>query len=61
MSYGIKCSKLWRESSYKSPVTREKWRDATFDLWIRLDSATLKFYVKYKGEQVAYINAKYKE
>jgi hypothetical protein len=61
VSYGIKCSKLWRESSYKDPITGKKWRDATFNLLIQLDSAKLDFYVGYKGELVAYVNAKYKE
>jgi hypothetical protein len=61
VSYGIKCSKLWRESSYKDPSTGQKWRAATFDLWIHLDSATLEFFVQYKGELVAYTDAKYKE
>jgi hypothetical protein len=52
---------LWRESSYKDPITGKKWRDATFNLLIQLDSAKLDFYVGYKGELVAYVNAKYKE
>lgn len=61
VEYGIKCSKLWREPSYRSAATKEKWRDATFDLLIGLDSATLHFFVGYKGEAVAYTEAKYKE
>lgn len=61
VDYGIKCSKLWREASYRDPNTKEKWRDATFDLYIGLDNATLHFFVAYKGEPVAYTEAKYKE
>jgi hypothetical protein len=61
VEYGIKCSKLWREQSYRSAVTKEKWRDANFDFLIGLDSATLHFIVEYKGEPVAYTEAKYKE
>ncbi|KAF1830154.1 actin-like ATPase domain-containing protein [Decorospora gaudefroyi] len=61
VDYGIKCSKLWRETSYRDSTTKQKWRDATFDLFIGLDSATLHFFVLYKGEAVAYTEAKYKE
>ncbi|KAH7125733.1 hypothetical protein B0J11DRAFT_506551 [Dendryphion nanum] len=61
VNYGIKCSKLWQESSYRDPNTHQKWRSATFDLVIALDSATLHFIVKYKNEPVAYTEAKYKE
>ncbi|KAF2624867.1 actin-like ATPase domain-containing protein [Macroventuria anomochaeta] len=61
VEYGIKRSKLWQEPIYKSPLTGERWRDSTFDLWIRLDQTTLEFSVKYKDEKVAWTEAKYKE
>lgn len=60
VDYAIKCSKLYHESSYRDPLTREKWRDATFILYLGLDT-TLHFFVTYKGEPVAYTEAKYKE
>ncbi|KAF1995329.1 actin-like ATPase domain-containing protein, partial [Amniculicola lignicola CBS 123094] len=61
VTYGIKCSILWKESSYRDRATGEKWRDATFDLHVALDSATLHFIVMYKGDPVAHTEAKYKE
>ena len=61
VNYEINCSKLWREASYRDPNTKEKWRDAAFDLYIRLDSATLHFFVFYKVEAVAYTEVQYRE
>ncbi|KAL8798869.1 MAG: hypothetical protein Q9182_006325 [Xanthomendoza sp. 2 TL-2023] len=61
VTYGIDCNTLWMESSYKDPVTKQKWRDATFDLEIRLDSAMLHFTVSYRGNQVAYTQADYND
>ncbi|KAH7081489.1 hypothetical protein BKA63DRAFT_462626 [Paraphoma chrysanthemicola] len=61
VNYGIKCSKLSKESSYRDPDTGEKWRDAVFHLYVRLDAATLHFFVVYHGDPVAYTEAKYKE
>ncbi len=61
VQYGIDRSTLRLERSYRDPATNKKWRDATFDLVIMLDSATLRFMVNYKGERVAYTSAKYKE
>lgn len=61
VTYGIDCTTLWMEASYKDPVTKQKWRDATFDLEITLDSAILHFTVFYKGNQVAYTKADYKD
>jgi hypothetical protein len=61
INYGIKCGKLSRESSFKSPLTGEKWREAAFDLYIGLDDATLHFFVVYKDDPVGYTEAKYKE
>lgn len=61
VQYGIQCSKLWKESSYRDPNTDIKWRDATFDMKLKPDSAMLHFEVHYKGKQVAYTTADYKE
>ncbi|KAF2034234.1 actin-like ATPase domain-containing protein, partial [Setomelanomma holmii] len=61
VNYGIKCSKLSKESSYRDPDTGEKWRDAIFDLYVSLDAATLHFIVVYHGDPVAHTEAKYKE
>ena len=40
---------------------RTKYRTATFDLTVTLNSATLQWLVAYKDKQVAYTEAKYKE
>lgn len=61
VEFGIERSKLWLEKSFKDPATGQKWRSALFDFWIRLDQTKLDFYVKYKDEQVAVVEAKYKE
>ncbi|KAL9085631.1 MAG: hypothetical protein Q9165_007532 [Trypethelium subeluteriae] len=63
VEYGIDCSKLWMEPSYrgKTTETKGKWRDATFQLHIGLNSASLGFSVFYHGDPVAYTTAKYKE
>lgn len=46
VNYAIECTKLWvHGKSYKSPVTREKWRNANFDIFVQLGSATLEFVV----------------
>ena len=60
VNYGIEASKLWLEKSYRDNK-RTKWRDATFELRIILDSATLHFFVFYKDESVAYTEAQYKD
>jgi hypothetical protein len=49
------------EPSWKDSDTKEKYRSAFFDLTVALDSAVLHFSVNYKGEQVAYTEANYKE
>ncbi|KAL8743828.1 MAG: hypothetical protein Q9190_003853 [Brigantiaea leucoxantha] len=59
VEYGIDKSKPWMEKSYKNPLTKEKWRDATFTLQFEPGSASILFKVFYKGEQVAYTRAKY--
>ncbi|KAJ4292499.1 hypothetical protein N0V90_009161 [Kalmusia sp. IMI 367209] len=61
VNYGIDCSKLWHESSFKDPNSGEKWRHARFDLLVALESANLCFVVFYRGKPVAYTEAKYKE
>ncbi|KAF2200940.1 actin-like ATPase domain-containing protein [Delitschia confertaspora ATCC 74209] len=61
VQYGIDCTKLWLERSYRDPQTKQKWRDATFDLLVLLDSAKLHFLVAYKDEPVAYTDADYRE
>lgn len=61
VQYGIDCNKLWMESSYRDPITKQKWRDATFDLVLMLDTAALHFVVCYKNEPVAYTETDYKE
>ncbi|KAG9206733.1 hypothetical protein G6514_000018 [Epicoccum nigrum] len=59
--YGVEKAKLYLESSYKDPTTKEKWRDANFDMYVQLNAATLDFFIEYKDKRVAYTEAKYKE
>ena len=60
VEYGIERSKLWlEETSYKDPVTKKKWRDATFNLQFEPGSASITFSVYYKNQRVAYTTAKY--
>lgn len=61
VSYGIDKKQLYVLPSYKDPVTKEKWKDAFFDLYVKLNTGCLEFSVKYKGEQVAFTEANYKE
>jgi hypothetical protein len=61
VKYSISCPKLWKEKSYRNPTTKEKWRNATFDLAIWLGHASLKFLVQYKDDLKAVTEAKYKE
>jgi hypothetical protein len=61
VEYKIQRSKLWVERSFKDKSTRQKWRSALFDFYIRLENTTLEYFVMYKGEQVAHTEAKYKE
>lgn len=61
MNYGIDKTQLYVLPSYKDPVTKEKWKDAYFDLYVKLNTGCLEFSVKYKGEQVAFTEANYKE
>ena len=59
VEYGIEWFKLWLETSYKDPVTKKKWRDATFNLQFEPGSASITFSVYYKNQRVAYTRAKY--
>ena len=59
VEYGIERSKLWLETSYEDPVTKEKWRDATFNLQFEPGSASIAFSVYYRNQRVAYTRAKY--
>ncbi|KAL8790195.1 MAG: hypothetical protein Q9213_000726 [Squamulea squamosa] len=59
VTYGIDCTTLRKEASYRDPITKQKWRDIDFDLEIRLDSAMLNFAVFYKGNKVANTKANY--
>ena len=59
VDYGIERSKLWMETSYKNPITKKKWRDATFNLQFEPGSASITFSVYYKSQRVAYTRAKY--
>ncbi|KAJ4993517.1 Hsp70 family chaperone [Stagonosporopsis vannaccii] len=61
VEFGIQRSKLWQAPIYRSPLTNARWRDAVFDLWLRLDKATLEFSVEHREEKVAWTEAKYKE
>ncbi|KAL1794655.1 hypothetical protein ACET3X_006471 [Alternaria dauci] len=61
VEYGVDRTKLYLEYSWKDKETRKKYRTATFDLTVTLNSATLQFMVAYKEKQVAYTEAKYKE
>jgi hypothetical protein len=60
VDYAIDCTKLWvHGKSYKNPITREKWRNANFDIFVQLGSAKLAFVVMFKGEIAAMVEAKY--
>lgn len=59
VKYGIEHSKLRRETSYKNPDTKEKWRDAETDLQLVFGSASIAFSVHYKNQRVAYTRANY--
>jgi hypothetical protein len=61
VNYSISCTKLWMESSYRNPLTREKWRDCIFDIGVLLNKANMDFVVAYKGEIVAAVEAEYME
>jgi hypothetical protein len=61
VEYGIHCDKLWHEKGYRDPATKQKWRDVTFDLTLRLESANMQFKVLYKDKPVAFTTADYKE
>jgi len=61
VDYQISASKLRTESSYKSPLTNEKWRNFSFAIEILLKNATLEFRVRYKGNLTGVIEAEYKE
>ncbi|KAL8668802.1 MAG: hypothetical protein Q9168_006583 [Polycauliona sp. 1 TL-2023] len=49
VNFDIKSSMLWHEKSFRSPVTKEKLRRATFAMAITLGNATLGFQIAYKG------------
>ncbi|RDI80134.1 hypothetical protein Vi05172_g9924 [Venturia inaequalis] len=60
VSYGIEHSKLRKETK-RTGIDKVKFRKPTFELQILPGSATIKFTVLYKGTQVAYTEAEYKE
>ena len=59
VEWSIDVGKLWLETSYRNPVTGEKWRDATFNVLISLGNANLHFAVVYKDDVAASCEANY--
>jgi hypothetical protein len=41
VNYSVSCTKLWMESSYRNPLTKEKWRDCMFQIAVLLGEASL--------------------
>lgn len=61
VKYLVSCHKLWREKSFKSPITKVKHRNAEFELFILLGNAGLDFSVMYQDEIVGHVEAEYAE
>ena len=61
VGYSIACSELWLESSYKSPLNKKKYRDATFTLMVKLGGAKIDFKVYYRDNLAACCEATYLE
>lgn len=49
------------ETSYRNPLTNEKWRDCIFEVVVSLGKASLDFIIAYKGEIIAHTEAEYME
>ncbi|KAK7398435.1 hypothetical protein QQX98_012186 [Neonectria punicea] len=59
--FSVPENKIWLEKSYKSSAAPGKWRDMTFNIVVMLGSATLDFFVEYRGEPVGHVEATYME
>ena len=55
------CVDLIHEKSFRSPVTREKYRKAKFQVSIIPRSADLEFVVRHRGKELARVWADYAE
>ena len=61
LNFEAECYDLVIEQSFKSVITREKYRTATFQVSIIPRSADLEFVVHYHGEELARVQADYAE
>ena len=61
LNFEAHCADLFSESSFRSAVTRQKYRLATFDISIMPRSADLEFVVNYLGEELARVQVEYAE
>ena len=61
LKFEAECSGLWVEQSFKSAITKEKYRTATFQVSITPRSAALEFVVHYQGKELARVHADYAE
>ena len=61
LSFEADCADLILSDSFKSPVTREKYRHATFEVSIIPRSADLEFAAYYRGQELARVQADYAE
>ena len=61
LNFEANCADLIIESSFKSAVTRQKYRTATFDISIMPRSADLDFVVNYMGAELARVQVDYAE
>ena len=59
LDYSVDCTKLRREKSFKSPVNKEKYRTASFDLSITLGNAALSLEAAYMGNFVGKVEVNY--
>lgn len=61
VEFTVESQKILQNTTTRKGADGFNWRDATFDTVISLRNADLGFTVLFKGEQVAYTMAKYKE
>lgn len=61
VDWRIERVKLLNEPIFTDYHDKQTYRTATFDLHVVFDSATIRYVIAYKGETVAFTEAKYRE